>query len=63
MTQAIALEELYELARRHKMSPSEKREQRASLIMGLRARSSTLTREKVEELLDEIEGTDEKKAP
>jgi hypothetical protein len=38
------------------MSPSERREQRVSLIMGLRGHSSALTREKVEEVLDDVEG-------
>lgn len=58
MSQLIPLEELYDRARRHKMTPVEKRAQRASLIMGLRSENSTLTREKVEELLEEIEGTE-----
>jgi hypothetical protein len=39
------------------MSPSEKHKQRVSMIMGLRGSRSTLTREKVETLLEEIEGS------
>lgn len=38
------------------MSPGEKRNQRVSLVMGLRSHSSTLTREKVETLLRVVEG-------
>jgi hypothetical protein len=49
----LTIEEIYELARTHKMTPEERREQRVSLIMGLRSKNSTLTREKVEELMDE----------
>lgn len=52
----MSLDSLIAHARTHKMKPGEKRAQRVSLIMGLRSRQSTLTREKVEELLDENEG-------
>ena len=52
------LKQLVERARHHRMTPAERREQRVSLIMGLRGHSSTLTREKVEELLDDVEGHD-----
>ena len=38
------------------MTPAERRAQRVSLIMGLRAKRSTLTREKVEEILENTEG-------
>lgn len=51
-----ALADLVERARTHKMTPDERRTQRISLIMGLKDRESTLTREKVEELLDQHEG-------
>lgn len=50
------LETLVARARDHKMTASERRTQRVSLIMGLRGHSSTLTRDKVEELLEENEG-------
>jgi hypothetical protein len=56
MSRAISLDDLVARARAHKMTPSEKRTQRVSLIMGLRAKRSTLTREKVEEILDDVEG-------
>ncbi len=56
----ISLDDLIERARRHKMSPGERRDQRVSLIMGLRASRSTLTREKVLEVLDETEGHEER---
>ncbi|KQV62299.1 hypothetical protein ASC70_18495 [Caulobacter sp. Root343] len=55
-----ALEELIAKARDHKMSPTERRAQRVSLIMGLRSGKSTLSREKVEELMDEREGADDR---
>lgn len=58
MSQAVTLEQLVERARHHKMTPNERRQQRVSMIMGLRGRSSTLTMEKVEEVLDEVEGRD-----
>lgn len=50
------LEALVAHARNHRMTASERREQRVSLIMGLRSQRSTLTREKVEELVEETEG-------
>ena len=43
-------------ARAYKMSPTERRTQRVSLVMGMRGKSSTLTREKVTTILDDIEG-------
>ena len=45
-----------ERARAHKMTPVERREQRVSMVMGLRGHTSTLTHEKVSTLLDEFEG-------
>jgi poly-beta-hydroxyalkanoate depolymerase len=44
-------------ARAHKMTPTERREQRVSMVMGLRGHTSTLTKEKVETLLDDLEGS------
>lgn len=55
----ISTSELFNMARSHRMTPAERREQRVSMIMGLRGSTSTLTREKVEEVLDEVEGHDE----
>ncbi len=59
------LSDLVERARAHKMTPSERRTQRVSLIMGLKDKTSSLTREKIEELLDAHEGhvtvTDDKR--
>lgn len=52
-------QELIERARAHKMTPAEKRQQRVSLVMGMRGDKSTLTREKVATLLAEIEGLPE----
>jgi len=54
----MGLTELVERARQYRMSPTERRAQRVSLIMGLRGHRSTLTREKVEEVLDDVEGHD-----
>lgn len=48
--------ELIARARAHKMTPSERRDQRISLVMGMRGRSSTLTRDKVATILSEVEG-------
>lgn len=56
--QTMTLDQMVDKARDHKMAPAERRAQRASLIMGLRGHRSTLTREKVEDLLEEIEGTE-----
>ncbi|HVE21577.1 MAG TPA: hypothetical protein VNC39_06335 [Acidocella sp.] len=52
----MQLIELVEQARAHRMTPKERREQRLSLIMGLRGAHSTLTREKAKEVLDDTEG-------
>ena len=57
MAEALALDKLVERARAHKMTPSERRAQRVSLVMGLRGAKSTLTQEKVEDLLEEFEGS------
>ena len=57
MSQNASLTALVDRARAYKMSPNEKRAQRVSLVYGLRGHSSTLTKEKVETLLDEIEGS------
>ncbi len=51
------LDDLIARARAHKMSPTERREQRVSMVMGLRGHTSTLTRAEVETLLDEFEGS------
>jgi hypothetical protein len=48
-----------ERVRGYKMTPAERHRQRVSLIMGLRAEKSTLTREKVEEVLTDVEGCPE----
>lgn len=56
MRRTSQLGELVERARKHKMSPNERHIQRVSLVMGMRGRTSTLTREKVETILDEVEG-------
>lgn len=53
---ALSLSELIARAREHRMTPSERRAQRVSLIMGLKDKSSSLTREEVESALDQIEG-------
>jgi poly-beta-hydroxyalkanoate depolymerase len=38
------------------MTPEERRAQRISLVMGMRGHNSTLTREKVSTILEEVEG-------
>lgn len=57
MGQPLSLHELADRARHYRMTPGERRAQRASLVMGLRGHSSTLTKDKVEDLLEEIEGS------
>lgn len=52
----LTLEQIAEKARRHVVTPSERRAQRVSLMMGLRSKNSTVTREEVENFLDENEG-------
>jgi hypothetical protein len=56
MAQSARLNDLVALAKNHKMTPAERRAQRAILVMGLRGHNSTLTREKVETLLGDLEG-------
>ena len=60
----LTLEQIAEKARNHRVTPSERRAQRVSLIMGLRSKNSTLTRDEVSSFLDQNEGreTVEKKA-
>jgi hypothetical protein len=55
MSQAT-LDNLIDRARHYKMTPADRRAQRVSLVMGLRSDRSTLTREKVEDVLDQVEG-------
>ena len=50
------LEEIVKLSKSHKPTPGERRAQRISLMMGLRSNSSTVTREEVSIILDNIEG-------
>jgi hypothetical protein len=52
----LTLEEIAEKARKHRVTPTERRAQRVSLIMGLRSKNSTLTREDVASFLDQNEG-------
>lgn len=50
------LDQIAALAKSHKVTPDERRAQRVSLIMGVRSQSSTLTRDKISDLLSENEG-------
>ncbi len=52
----MTLDQIAEKARSHKVTPEERRAQRVSLIMGLRSKNSTLTREEVASFLDQNEG-------
>lgn len=56
MAETRVTPEMIAKARAHKMTPAERRQQRVSLIMGMRGKSSTLTREKVTTILSEVEG-------
>jgi hypothetical protein len=53
---ALSLDQIAEKARKHVVTPSERRAQRVSLMMGLQSKNSTVTREEVESFLDENEG-------
>ena len=57
MSQSARLNDLIARTRNLKMSASEKRAQRVSLVTGLSSHKSSLTREKVETLVGEIEGS------
>ena len=52
----LTLEQIAEKARNHRVTPAERRAQRVSLIMGLRSKHSTLTRDEVSSFLDQNEG-------
>lgn len=52
----MTLDQIAALARTHKITPEEKREQRISLISGVLSRKTTLSRSNVVEILNEIEG-------
>jgi poly-beta-hydroxyalkanoate depolymerase len=56
MANQMTTSEMIARARAHKMTPAERRDQRVSLVMGMRGKSSTLTREKVTTILAEVEG-------
>lgn len=56
----FTLEEIVKFSKAHKVTPVERRAQRISLMMGLRSERSTMTREEVSILLDNIEGRDPK---
>lgn len=56
MSTTHSLDALVARARDHKMTPVERRAQRVSLIMGLRGHKSALTKETVEDVLEEVEG-------
>jgi hypothetical protein len=53
---SLTLEQIAEKARKHVVTPVERRAQRISLMMGLRSKNSTVTREEVASFLDETEG-------
>lgn len=53
---SMTLEQIAKLAREHTATPEERRAQRLSLITGLRSYKSTLSREKVSHLVDQLEG-------
>jgi hypothetical protein len=52
----LTLEQIVEKARKHVVTPAERRAQRISLIMGLRSKNSTLTRDEAASFLDQNEG-------
>ena len=52
----MTLDEIRAKALAHTITPEEKRAQRVSLITGVLSHKSTLTREKVATILNQIEG-------
>jgi hypothetical protein len=52
----MTLEQISAFAKSHKVTPTERRAQRVSLLMGLRSKNSSLTREEATSVLDQIEG-------
>jgi len=54
----LTLDEIREFATKHAVSPQEKRAQRVSMITGMLSKKSTLTKDKVESLLNQLEGHD-----
>lgn len=54
--QRMTTPEVIARAKAHKMTPQQRRDQRVSLVMGMRGKTSTLTREKVATILAETEG-------
>ena len=52
----MTLDQITAKALSHRVTPEERRAQRVSLIMGLRSKNSTLTREEVASFLDQNEG-------
>jgi hypothetical protein len=62
MPQQLTLEEIAKRAREHTLTPSERRAQRVSLMMGLQSKNSCWTREEVESFLDQNEGHETKDA-
>lgn len=52
----LTLEEIKRAAREHTITPAERRAQRVSLISGVLAKDTTLTRDKVESMLNQMEG-------
>ena len=59
----LTLDDLVTRARQHRVTPEEMRAQRVSMVMGLKSHNSSLTRERAEELLGEIEGHDRQTSP
>ena len=53
---SLTLEQIGYKARKHVVTPAERRAQRVSLMMGLQSKNSTVTREEVASFLDENEG-------
>lgn len=58
MAATLTLDQIAQIARSHSVTPEERRAQRISMISGMLSKGSrrTLTRDKVADLLNEIEG-------
>jgi hypothetical protein len=59
---ALTLDQIAEKARNHRTTPAERRARRVSLIMGLRSKKSTLTRDEVQSFLDQMRAAKRQKS-
>jgi hypothetical protein len=56
----LSLEKIAETARRHRVTPQERRAQRVSMMMGLLPKETPVTRDEIVRFLAETEGVDDR---